>query len=139
MTRRGSTAAAAALGIAIGAAGWIAAAQQAAYAEGLTCPGEPVTATRLALGQEVYAATPTTTPVFCPLPRVSDSRATRQQCISLHFRLVLYGWPISAPGSQHLHFQPMEHQGNNTGNENVEYGQQDERLVDDERVGPHPG
>lgn len=56
MTRWGSIAAAAALGIAIGAAGWIAAAQQAADAEGLTFLGEPVTAAQLALGQEVYAA-----------------------------------------------------------------------------------
>ena len=56
MTRWGSIAAAAALGIAIGAAGWIAAAQQAADAEGLTFLGEPVTAAQLALGQDVYAA-----------------------------------------------------------------------------------
>jgi len=57
MTRRGSIAVAAALGIAIGAAGWIAAAQQAVDAEGLTFLGEPVTAARLALGQELYAET----------------------------------------------------------------------------------
>jgi len=55
MTRRGS-AAAAALAAMIGAAGWIAAAQQTPDAESLTFLGEPVTAAQLALGQQVYAA-----------------------------------------------------------------------------------
>lgn len=55
MTRRGSFTAAALVAV-IGAAGWIAAAQQASDAESLTFLGEPVTAAQLALGQDVYAA-----------------------------------------------------------------------------------
>ena len=55
MTRRGWGAAAALVAV-IGAAGWIAAAQQAPDEESLTFLGEPVTIAQLELGQEVYAA-----------------------------------------------------------------------------------
>lgn len=53
MTRRG---AAAALVAAIGAAGWIAAAQQAPDAESLTYLGEPVSTAQIAMGQDLYTA-----------------------------------------------------------------------------------
>ena len=55
MTRRGWGAAAALVAV-IGAAGWIAAAQQAPDEESLTFLCEPVTIAQLELGQEVYAA-----------------------------------------------------------------------------------
>lgn len=54
MTTRGLILAAA-LAAVIGAAGWIAAAQQAPDAESLTFLGEPVSAAELALGQQLYA------------------------------------------------------------------------------------
>lgn len=54
MTTRGLILATA-LAAVIGAAGWIAAAQQAPDAESLTFLGEPVSAAELALGQQLYA------------------------------------------------------------------------------------
>lgn len=54
MTPRGLILATA-LAAVIGAAGWIAAAQQAPDAESLTFLGEPVSAAELALGQQLYA------------------------------------------------------------------------------------
>lgn len=54
MSRRG-VAAATALAVVLGAAGWFAAARQGADTDGLTLLGEPVTREQVALGQEIYA------------------------------------------------------------------------------------
>jgi mono/diheme cytochrome c family protein len=54
MRRRG-VAAATALAVVLGAAGWFAAAQQGADTDGLTFLGEPVTREQVALGQAIYA------------------------------------------------------------------------------------
>lgn len=54
MTRRGMIAVAASAA-AVGAAGWMATAQQASDAASLAFLGEPVTAAQVALGRQVYA------------------------------------------------------------------------------------